>query len=1005
LVLDGNGQAWIQEANDYGFPMMPFQEYGNYPGCSSGQWKSYAPEFPGTAPEFAMGGTGLSGLALSDTEKTAGGKGRSRAAQRVWPAPYDGQFYIANPITRKIQGVQVTSEGPRFRYQKLPDFLLSSDEWFRPVALRTGPDGCLYLVDWYNKIISHNEVPRNHPERDKKRGRIWRVRHKDIEPWAVPDFTKLSGEELLARLGGVALQQSHMAWQAITDRQMTNLAPKLKKLAGDKSAGTSRRLAALWALEGLHSADASTVKEMLKDADRNVRREAARAYADNPLANVADFEPLVRDADPEVRAQAARSLGRLLMATTGQGGNSASATRAVAALLQMGNASLPGPTMKSTHTGRMIKAGPAYEREFERYLVRFNLERNPEVVADFLRSDGAAPFPAENRLLAALALEPKAGATEVARLLPQLERAPGDEELLRLAQYPEQPGVGDAFKAVLRKPETRNGAIESLLRVRTKLDATKLGPLLTESARELLAEGATIELGIRLAGAFQISAVEPDLTKVLERGWRWTPERGPNQTAVLEPAALSALRALGELKSERVDTFTRLAARGQSEVQGAAIVALAASRNPMGPQRLATLYPTLPQAGRKAAVGGLCSTKVGAHALVKAIRAGTVAKDDLDGATFDKLQAVLGDDTDLAGLMQEMAAFFRPALRLNGEDNAWTETDVTLSGAFTVETWIRLDPGVDNNDGILGVPGALDMNFFDGRFRVWVGGQVHDAIVARKKTVPEVWTHLAVSRDAAGRFRIYQNGELDTDESKLATQAFEKVRIGWTAPGKGTAAWLSEFRIWSRERSAGEIRADFDRSFAGEEVPGLERVYTAGNWGQLHGGARIQKTQDFPALLTAAEAKAVAERFAFFRGLAEKEGDSRRGGGLFTTTCLTCHTVAGRGGQIGPVLSGAGALGVEALLRNILTPNAAMEPGYRVFRVEMQNGEIVDGLLVSQDKEAIILRRQRAEDLRIPQTEVKRASFTKLSMMPEGLLDAFQPKDVTDLFAYLKTLK
>jgi len=82
-----------------------------------------------------------------------------------------------------------------------------------------------------------------------------------------------------------------------------------------------------------------------------------------------------------------------------------------------------------------------------------------------------------------------------------------------------------------------------------------------------------------------------------------------------------------------------------------------------------------------------------------------------------------------------------------------------------------------------------------------------------------------------------------------------------------------------------------------------------------------------------------------------------------------------------------------------------MEPGYRVFRVEMKDGEIVDGMLVSQDESAIVLRRQRAEDLRIPQESVKRAWFTKVSMMPEGLLDAFQAKDVSDLFAYLKTLK
>ena len=62
-----------------------------------------------------------------------------------------------------------------------------------------GPDGCLYVIDWYNKIISHNEVARNHPDRDKQSGRIWRIKPKGFVPPAVPDYTKLSSDELVAR--------------------------------------------------------------------------------------------------------------------------------------------------------------------------------------------------------------------------------------------------------------------------------------------------------------------------------------------------------------------------------------------------------------------------------------------------------------------------------------------------------------------------------------------------------------------------------------------------------------------------------------------------------------------------------------------------------------------------------------------------------------------------------------------------------------------------------------
>src|SRR5436309_4124293 len=97
LVLTAEGEAWIQEASDYGYPAMPFHEYANYPGCSDSQFKSYAPEFPGTAPHFQMGGTGLSGLAISDAFRSSRGNGTltkkdqslvTSAATGAWPEAY-----------------------------------------------------------------------------------------------------------------------------------------------------------------------------------------------------------------------------------------------------------------------------------------------------------------------------------------------------------------------------------------------------------------------------------------------------------------------------------------------------------------------------------------------------------------------------------------------------------------------------------------------------------------------------------------------------------------------------------------------------------------------------------------------------------------------------------------------------------------------------------------------------------------------------------------------------
>ncbi len=1000
LVLDSNGQAWIQEANDYGYPMMPFHEYANYPGCSDAQFKSYAPEFPGTAPDFEMGGTGLSGLTLSDTT--------------AFPEAYAGIFYLANPITRMIQAIRVTLDGTGFRYQKLPDFIQSSDEWFRPVSIHLGPDGCLYVVDWYNKIISHNEVARNHPDRDKKRGRIWRVRHQDMKPLEVPDFMKLTGEELVAKLGGASLPQSHLAWQAITDRGLRELTPKLKQLVGDKAQTVAKRIACLWALEGLHAVDLELLKPLLADPNRNIRREALRAHRDDFLpvaASLTAITPLIYDGDPEVRSETIRTAGTLLsqyLQGAEANATSAIAGSAVELLVRSARAPLPEPTTKSTANGRTIKAGVAYEREFQRYLARLEMEKHPAAVAAFLDSDAAKALPVENRLVATLALEPKLSASRVAQLVPQLGRPPGQEEILRLAQFMDEPGVGDAFKDALENATARNNLIEGLLQVRSRFDATKLKPWLVEAGRGLLRVDSTaVDLGLRVASEFQLVDLEGPVTDVLRRAWLQNFAGSTSDGGrALSPQGLAALRALRELHGTYVELFQNIARFAAAEnVRNEALAALAASKNEAGPGMLLDFWPDLKSAQRKLALDRLTGTRAGAQSVVAALKSGVIAKTEVDGTALDKLQTVLGDSADLKELLGDMASLFRPCLRLNGEDNAWTESDITLDGAFTVETWMKLDPGIDNNDGILGAPGVVDMNFYDSTFRVYDAGRSRDAIVAKKKIVPDVWTHLAVTRDAAGKFQIFINGELDNAESQAAPEKFAHCRIAWTTPAKGTAGWLSEFRVWDRVRTAAEVRAEFDRSYDGETAPGLVHHFSGTNWGKPQGGARVEKTQDFPTLLTAAQAQAVAGVFAKYRGLAEQPGDVERGRAVFTAVCQVCHTVAGQGGQIGPVLNGAGANGVESLLRNILTPSAQMEPGYRLYRIEQKDGEVLDGRLMSEDGEALILRRPNTADLRVPKSNVKRSWYTKQSMMPDGLLDALKPGEVTDLLAFLKTLK
>lgn len=975
LVLKANGEAFIQEANDYGYPMMQFHEYANYPGCSDAQFKSYAPIYPGTAPDFQMGGTGLSGLAWSD--------------KNHWPSPYNEIFYIANPITRKIQAIRAHEDGPRYRLEKLPDFVLSSDEFFRPVAITVGPDGCLYIVDWYNKIISHNEVPRNHPERDKTRGRIWRVKHKDVPPFEVPDFTKLSEASLLAKIEysgqpAVPLAQTHLAWQAITDRNLTNLVPRLRKLA------TGGTIPALWALEGLHQVDTNTISKMLANPDRNVRREAVRAAGeslDGRLA-ISLIQPHKAEADPEVRSEMIRTAGRF------------NDLVALAMIAEMVGPAIDSPTMPSTHNAsKIIKTREAYEREFQRYLARLMFERHPEMTGVMLfqltESRESASSWDEGLMLAALSGPDRTKGAWVAHFLKLLQRAPNDEELLALASKPESPAVVAALKSALNKEQT----VQSLLRLHTRFNSPALVPMLAESARTLwTGDDSKRQLAIQLVTAFRITSFESDLLATLQ------------QTGNAPANQIAALRALREIGTSKDDLFATLAGSTSDRVvRQEAILTLASSKSEHAPALAVGLLPRLNGLQRTLVLNRLVATKPGATALVKAVKDGSFPKSDLDAATLDKLNAILPGDADVEALLSQLASNFQSVLRLDGKDDAYLDTDITLDGPFTFETWVKLAPGIDNNDSILGASGALDLNFYDAHIRVWAGPD-GDVAVAKKKMTPDVWTHIAVTRNAEGIFSIYINGELDATAAHPIPRKIEHLKVGFSGPPKGSDGWFNAVRLWNIALTPAAIREGIDRTYADNPPAGLQWEMAGNDWSakfksKFHGSARVEKTDDFPELISGAKIAETRDKFGRFRDLASKAGDSAHGKALFSQTCATCHTVAGQGGQIGPVLNGAAANGLETLLRSVLTPNAAMEAGYRTFRVYLKDGDILDGFLVSQDADAIVLRQPNAQDRRIPQDDVRRAAFTKTSLMPEGLLDAMPEKDATDLLAYLQTLK
>src|SRR5690606_25244905 len=120
------------------------------------------------------------------------------------------------------------------------EFLAGRDPWFRPVHLRTGPDGHVYVLDFYNQAVIHNDTrgpehgPTNaavRPDRDRDHGRIWRLAHAEARALDAVDLAAAGGEELAAALEHPSSQVRETARRLLVERVDAGLAPVLAELA------------------------------------------------------------------------------------------------------------------------------------------------------------------------------------------------------------------------------------------------------------------------------------------------------------------------------------------------------------------------------------------------------------------------------------------------------------------------------------------------------------------------------------------------------------------------------------------------------------------------------------------------------------------------------------------------------------------------------------------------------------------------------------------------------
>ena len=131
-----------------------------------------------------------------------------------------------------------------------------------------------------------------------------------------------------------------------------------------------------------------------------------------------------------------------------------------------------------------------------------------------------------------------------------------------------------------------------------------------------------------------------------------------------------------------------------------------------------------------------------------------------------------------------------------------------------------------------------------------------------------------------------------------------------------------------------------------------------------------------------------------------ESADKHEGRLVFEKTCAACHTLYGRGGQVGPDLTGSGRDNLDYLLDNIVDPSAVVNADFHMSVVELKDGRQLNGLVSAKTDRTLTLKTMN-ETLSLERGDVESVHESSLSLMPEGLLDTLNEPQVRNLIAYL----
>ena len=875
--------------------------------------------------------------------KYTAGAGSALYTARNFPREYWNRAqFVAEPTGHLLGLFLLEARGADFIAHNNRSFLASDDEWTAPIAAEVGPDGALWIIDWYNYIIQHNPTPQGFktgkgnaydtPLRDKIHGRIYRVVYKNARKTPPMQLDKAAPQELVATLKNDNMLWRMTAQRLLVERGQKDVTPALCELVRDRGMDeiglNPGAIHALWTLKGLGELEngegqaTAAAKAALTHPSAGVRRAAVTVLPrDEASLDEIIADKLLNDADAQVRLATLLALSEMPP--------SDGAGAAVYAMLQESR-----NAKDRWIPDAATSAAARHDSGFLKAVLSSAQPAKPE----------AANESKPNLLLNASFENENGGSPQNWRTV--THGGKGDFSLAQIGHN------GNRSVSI----SSENGADASwsqTVPVKPHTDYRLSGWIKTENVRK--AGGPMLGA---LLNVHELQDPKNGATRPLTGDTDWTEvEMHFNSGDLTEVTINCLLGGWGLARGTAWHDDIRLEAGAGALLPGETgqvvqrVMAHYAARGPV-----------------ESIVATLAALKGAPASLAAPVLDGL-----LSGWPADETPAISETDKQtLVSLMRALPESARSRLAMLaqrwGQGALFAEAVAAITGSLKQQI---ADASLANGDRVSAAKQLVSLD-----------DQPETAEFVLKQitllTPPGLATGFV---GALSQSRNPHTGSVLVAHWAQLTPAVRRVEIT---------------TLLHRTEWANALLDAIEKGEVGRTDVATEQ------WSQL----KMNPNQDIAeraGKLSATSGAISADRAEIVRKLlplAKESGDPARGKEVFTANCAVCHTFNGQGGKVGPELTGVGARDHSEILIDILDPNRSVEANYRMWNVTTKDGETYSGRLETETQTTVEILDTASQKHVIQRNDIQKLEGTMLSIMPNGF-EALPPNDLKSLLAFL----